>query len=59
MTMGKIDLFKVIHIDSLSIKEGIAIPHFIHHFLRSSPHGLLFFLYFSTHQIKNHNYDNR
>ncbi len=32
MTMGKIDLFKVIYIDSLSIKEGIAIPHFIHHF---------------------------
>lgn len=30
--MGKIDLFKVICIDSLNIKEGIAIPHFIHHF---------------------------
>ena len=29
--MGKIDLFKVIYIDSLSIKEGIAIPHFIQH----------------------------
>lgn len=35
--MGKIDLFKVIYIDSLSIKEGIAIPHFIHHFKKGSP----------------------
>lgn len=30
--MNKIYLFKVIYTDSLSIKEGIAIPHFIHHF---------------------------
>lgn len=42
--MGKIDLFKVIHIDSLSIKEGIAIPHFIHHFLRSSHNRQTFFV---------------
>ena len=44
MTMGKIDLFKVIYTDSLSIKEGIAIPHFIHHFKKGSPEGLLFFV---------------
>jgi hypothetical protein len=43
MTMGKIDLFKVIYIDSLSIKEGIAIPHFIHHFKKGSPEGTPFF----------------
>ena len=46
--MGKIDLFKVIYIDSLSIKEGIAIPHFIYHFFKSSPLGLLFFYAFPT-----------
>ncbi len=37
----------------------MAILHFIHHFFEGVVHLDYSFLYFSTHQIKNHNYDNR